>query len=254
SGPGAGRAGRGGGRLPPLGLVQRRGPGAGPGGGGGRLRVAADDGVDHELRRQVAAAARDDRRPDREILVYLQPAHELLPAHLLQAAHHGRRRVEARGGGADDGVGGEKRQIVHDHTDHLPAASRERRYICVASAGRFSRSSTMPQPYGPFASPGSSPRATRASRPGAAAAAPAPPAPPAPAGASPSGAAGSAGSGSSARIGGGRPARATSAGVAIVLFSESDSASSSSSAATRARSAADCHRGSRLRITRPPRS
>src|SRR5207245_6138170 len=68
------------------------------------------------------------------------------------------------------------------------------------------------------------------------------------------GRAGGGSGGSSAWIGGGRPARRTSAGVAIVLVSVSDSASSISSAATRARSAADCHRGSRFLITRPPRS
>src|SRR2546422_8021222 len=45
------------------------------------------------------------------------PRSTLFPYTTLFRSHHGRRGVEARGGGADDGVGGETRQIVHDHAD-----------------------------------------------------------------------------------------------------------------------------------------
>src|SRR2546422_3731614 len=106
------------------------------------------------------------RRPPRSTLFpyttlfrslrHAQAAHEFGAAHLLEPAHHGCRRVEAGRGGADERVGSEEREIVHDHADHLPAASRERRYIRVASSGRLRRSSTMPRPYNALTLRGSS--------------------------------------------------------------------------------------------------
>src|SRR2546430_11254406 len=69
-------------------------------------------------------------------------------------ASHRPEPADGRGGRSETGRGGrhdrhrcEEREIVHDHTDHLPVTSRERRYICVASSGRLSRSSTIPRPY-----------------------------------------------------------------------------------------------------------
>ena len=69
-----------------------------------------------------------------------------LPAGDFQATQRGCRGVEASGGGADEGISGERREIVHDYANHLPVISRERRYIAVASSGRFNRSSTLPMP------------------------------------------------------------------------------------------------------------
>src|SRR2546422_8171607 len=84
------------------------------------------------------------------------PRSTLFPYTTLFRAHHGCRRVEAGRGGADERVGSEEREIVHDHADHLPAASRERRYIPVASSGRLKRASTMPRPYNALTFAGSS--------------------------------------------------------------------------------------------------
>ena len=49
-----------------------------------------------------------------------------------------------------DCISRERREIVHDYANHLPVISRERRYIAVASSGRFNRSSTLPIPYSAF--------------------------------------------------------------------------------------------------------
>src|SRR5207247_9799311 len=83
----------------------------------------------------------------RELLLELQPVRERRAPHRLQPAEGRRGRIEAGRGRAHDRGRREEREIVHDHADHPPPASRERRYIRVASSGRLSRSSTIPRPY-----------------------------------------------------------------------------------------------------------
>ena len=102
--------------------------------------------MDDELGGQVAPPAGHHGRAHREILLELELAEEFGSPSTLEAAHGGCRRVEPGGGGADDRVGLQEREIVHGHADHLLAASRERRYMWVASSGRFNRSSTIPSP------------------------------------------------------------------------------------------------------------
>ena len=43
-------------------------------------------------------------------------------------------------GGSNHRVRLDEREIVDYHANHLPARSRERRYMCWASSGRFKRS------------------------------------------------------------------------------------------------------------------
>ena len=88
-------------------LVQGREPGPRHVPAGDGLRVAANDGVNHEFGRQVAAGGRDHRATDGELAVQLDPVLELGTAHGFQAAQSGGGRVEAGGSGTDDGVGGE---------------------------------------------------------------------------------------------------------------------------------------------------
>src|SRR5256884_4043735 len=117
---------------------------------------SADDGVNHEFCREIAAARRHHRGAHRQLSLDVHVRRELGPTPLLGPPHRGGGGIETGRGGADDRVGREEREIVHDHANHLPAASRERRYIRVASSGRRSRSSTMPSPYSAFALRGSS--------------------------------------------------------------------------------------------------
>jgi len=123
---------------------------------GGAVRLANDHGVNHEFSGKVPPGGGHDRSADRQLLLDPEMAGELRPTHLLESPYHRRRGIESGRRGADDRVGSEEREIVHDHTDHLPAASRERRYIRVASSGWLSRSSTMPRPYSAFGLRGSS--------------------------------------------------------------------------------------------------
>src|SRR6266700_3856258 len=78
------------------------------------------------------------------------PQLDSTPAENFQAAQRRGGGVESSCGGADDCISGERREIVHDYANHLPVISRERRYIAVASSGRFNRSSTLPIPYSAF--------------------------------------------------------------------------------------------------------
>src|SRR6266487_6519705 len=155
-GPGPDRGHREAREFPLARLFQRRAPRACHAVAGHWLGVASYDGVDHELRRQVAATGGDHRRPYRELLLELQPARERRASHRLQPADGRRGRIETGRGRAHDRRRREEREIVHDHADHPPPASRERRYIRVASSGRLSRSSTIPRPYSALAFRGSS--------------------------------------------------------------------------------------------------
>src|SRR2546430_889452 len=75
-------------------LFQRRAPRACHAVAGHWLGVASYDGVDHELRRQVAATGGDHRRPYRELLLELQPARERRASHRLPTADGRRGRVD----------------------------------------------------------------------------------------------------------------------------------------------------------------
>src|SRR5439155_1614328 len=112
-----------------------------------RLGFAANDGMNDEVRGEVATGGGHDRAPDRELAVQADAVLELLAAQDFEAAQGGCGRVESSCGGADDGISGERPEIVHDYANHLLVISRERRYIAVASSGRFNRSSTLPMPY-----------------------------------------------------------------------------------------------------------
>ncbi len=103
--------------------------------------------MDDELRRQIAAAGRDDGRAHRQLAAQTDAVLEFLAAEGFQTAERGGGGIEASGGGTDDGISGERCEIVHDYANHLPVISRERRYIAVASSGRFRRSRTLPIPY-----------------------------------------------------------------------------------------------------------
>ena len=106
--------------------------------------------MNDELRGQIAPGARDDGRADGQLATQADAILEFLAANDFQAAERGSRRIETSGGGTDEGVSGERCEIVHDYANHLPVISRERRYIAVASSGRFKRSSTLPMPYSAF--------------------------------------------------------------------------------------------------------
>ena len=133
-------------KLPLLRLVQRRQPRARDAGACHRLGLAPDDGVDHEFRRQVAAGRGDNRGADGQLAVQADAVLEFLSADDFEAAQSGGGRVQASGGGTDESISGERRKIVHNYANHLPDISRERRYMTVASSGRFKRSSTLPMP------------------------------------------------------------------------------------------------------------
>src|SRR5207244_1885597 len=75
-GPGPDRGHREAREFPLARLFQRRAPRARHPVAGHWLGVASDDGVDHELRRQVAATGGDHRRAHRELLLELPPARE----------------------------------------------------------------------------------------------------------------------------------------------------------------------------------
>src|ERR1044072_44872 len=137
-----------GGELPLLRLMERRQPGAGDVAARHRLCLTADHGVNHELGRQVAACRGHDGGADRELSAQANASLEFLPAHDLETAQRGGGGIEASRGGANEGGSGERREGVHHDAAHLPPpeTSRERRYIAVASSGRFNRSSTLPMP------------------------------------------------------------------------------------------------------------
>lgn len=103
--------------------------------------------MDDELGGEIAPGAGDDGGADGQVLLETQAIQELRSTDPLEPPDRWSRGVEAGCRGPDDRVGLQEREIVHDHADHLPGASRERRYICVASSGRMSRSSTIPRPY-----------------------------------------------------------------------------------------------------------
>ena len=130
--------------------MQRGQPGAGDVAARDRLGLAANDGVDDEFRGEIAAGGSHDRTPDRELAVQADAVLELCSADGFQAPQCGSRRIETSRGGTDDSISSERREIVHDYANHLPVISRERRYIAVASSGRFNRSSTLPMPYSAF--------------------------------------------------------------------------------------------------------
>src|SRR6266581_4331959 len=112
--------------------MQRRQPGARHVPARHRLGFAANDGMDDEFRGEIATGGGHDRAPDRQLAVQADAVLELFTAGDLDAPQRGGRGIEASGGGTDEGIGGERREIVHDYANHLPDSSRERRYIAVA--------------------------------------------------------------------------------------------------------------------------
>src|SRR5207249_5384218 len=136
--------------LPLLRLMQRGQPGARDVAAGDRLGFAANHGMNDEFRGQVAAGGSHDGRPHRELAVQANAVLEFLSTEDFESSQRCRCRIETSRGGADEGISGERREIVHNYANHLPVISRERRYIAVASSGRFNRSSTLPMPYSAF--------------------------------------------------------------------------------------------------------
>ena len=103
--------------------------------------------MDDEFGRQIAARGGDDGGTDGELAAQANAILEFLAADDFEATQRGGRGIETSGGGTDEGVSSERCEIVHNYSNHLPVISRERRYMTVASSGRFSRSSTLPMPY-----------------------------------------------------------------------------------------------------------
>ena len=102
--------------------------------------------MNDELRGEIAAGRGDHGGADGELAVQADAVLEFLAAEDFEAAQGSCRGVETSRGGTDEGICGIRREIVHDYANHLPVISRERRYIAVASSGRFNRSSTLPMP------------------------------------------------------------------------------------------------------------
>src|SRR5207302_9964799 len=140
-GPGPDRGHREAREFPLARLFQRRAPRARHPVAGHWLGVASDDGVDHELRRQVAATGGDHRRAHRELLLELQPARERRAAHRLQPADGPRGRIEAGPGRAHDRGRRAEPETVHYHADPPPPASRQRPYTRLASSVPLPRTS-----------------------------------------------------------------------------------------------------------------
>src|ERR1051325_5759075 len=135
--------------LPFLHLLQRGAPRARDPVTRDRLAGPAGEGRGRALARGAA-------RPPRELLLGRRRPRALAPARRREPPHRRGGRVETGSGGTDDRVGGAEREVVHDHANHRAAASRERRYMRVASAGRFRRSSTIPRRWSARALRGSS--------------------------------------------------------------------------------------------------
>src|SRR5438552_1085682 len=136
--------------LPLLRLMQRRQPRARNIAARHRLGLTANHGVNDECGGEVASGRGNDRRADGQLAAQPDAILKLLAAENLQAAQCGCRGVETSRSGTDEGISGERCEIVHDYANHLPDISRERRYIAVASSRRFNRSSTLPIPYSAF--------------------------------------------------------------------------------------------------------
>lgn len=95
--------------------------------------------MDDEFRSKIAASGHgsgtNGERSSRLQLLLEAGSTDMLE--LPQRRSSGFQRVR---GGSNHRVRLDEREIVDYHANHLPVRSRERRYICWASSGRFKRS------------------------------------------------------------------------------------------------------------------
>ena len=95
--------------------------------------------MDDEFRGKISRSGHCGRAHDeRSLRLYLLL--ETGPADTLELTKCGASGVQRVRGRSNYRVRFNGREIVDHHVNHLAARSRERRYICWASSGRFKRS------------------------------------------------------------------------------------------------------------------